>query len=237
MQPTQHNDCKPAEVVLAASLELASASWKITLHDGKRDKPAIYTVGETTPAPRLEHAVAVIEAVRQKWSVPEHAPVAVICEAGQDGFWISRALFARGHQVLVVDPASIRVERHARLVKTDRLDAIRSVMCLRAWVRGERGKMRVVQVPSLEAEAQRQLVRDRGELQKEVVQHDDRIRKLLRTVGCWEQIDSKSFSCLEQGLVRCAEGSALPVLVQAWLERNVSGWHWWKSSSMSLKAL
>jgi transposase len=220
MQPTQHDDCMPAEVVLAVSLELASASWKIALHDGKRDKPAIYTVSEIAPAPRLEHAVAVIETVRQKWSVPRHAPVAVIYEAGQDGFWISRALSARGYQVLVVDPASIPVERHARRAKTDRLDAIRLVMCLRAWVRGERGQMRVVHVPSLEAEAQRQLVRDRGELQKEIGQHHDRIRKLLRTVGCWDQVDSKLVSRLEQGLVRCADGSALPVLLQARLERE-----------------
>ncbi|MET0962398.1 MAG: IS110 family transposase, partial [Noviherbaspirillum sp.] len=42
----------PGEVVLAVSLELSSASWKIALHDGKRDKPAIYTVSEEAPAPR-----------------------------------------------------------------------------------------------------------------------------------------------------------------------------------------
>lgn len=220
MQPTQHNECMPGEVVLAVSLELSSASWKIALHDGKRDKPAIYTVSEEAPAPRLLHAVTVIEAAKQKWSLPEHAPVAVIYEAGQDGFWISRALSARGYQVLVVDPASIPVERHARRAKTDRLDAIRLVMCLRAWVRGERGQMRVVHVPALEAEAQRHLVRDRGELQKEMGQHHDRIRKLLRTVGCWERIDGKLLSCLEQGLVRCADGSALPALLQARLERE-----------------
>src|SRR3712207_1963147 len=135
MQPTQHNDCMPGEAVLAVSLELSGASWKIALHDGKRDRPAIYTVSEQAAAPRLLHAVAVIEAVKQKWSLTEQAPVAVIYEAGQDGFWVSRALFAHGYQVLVVDPASIPVERHARRAKTDRLDAIRLVMCLRAWVR------------------------------------------------------------------------------------------------------
>jgi transposase len=78
MQPTQHDDCMPREVVLAVSFELAGASWKIALHDGKRDKPAIYTVNEQAPAPRLLHAVAVIEAVRQKWSVPEQALVIVV---------------------------------------------------------------------------------------------------------------------------------------------------------------
>ena len=78
MQPTQHNDCMPGEAVLAVSLELSGASWKIALHDGKRDRPAIYTVSEQAAAPRLLHAVAVIEAVKQKWSLTEQAPVAVI---------------------------------------------------------------------------------------------------------------------------------------------------------------
>lgn len=63
MQPTHHNECMPAEVILAVSLELASASWKIALHGGKRDKPAISAVSEIAPAPRLEHAVTVMEAV------------------------------------------------------------------------------------------------------------------------------------------------------------------------------
>jgi hypothetical protein len=56
------------------------------LHDGKRDKPVIYTVSEEVPAPRLLHAVAAIEAVRQKWAVPKDALVIVIYEAGQDSF-------------------------------------------------------------------------------------------------------------------------------------------------------
>jgi transposase len=45
-------------------------------------------------------------------------------EAGQDAFWIGRALQARDIECDVVDPASIAVERHRRGAKTDRLDAI-----------------------------------------------------------------------------------------------------------------
>jgi transposase len=168
---------------LAVSLELSGTSWKLALPDGKQDRPAIYTVNDEAPASRLLHVVAVIDIVKHKWKLSQQVRVAVIHEAGQDGFWISRTLSTRGYQVLVVDPASIPVERHSRRAKTDWLDAIRLVMCLRAWMRGERDRMRVVRVPSLETEAQRHLVRDRGELQKEIGQHRDRIRKLLRTVG------------------------------------------------------
>ncbi|MCP2091920.1 UNVERIFIED_ORG: hypothetical protein J2Y81_008026 [Paraburkholderia sediminicola] len=32
------------ETVLAVSLELAAAKWKVALHDGPREKPAVHTV-------------------------------------------------------------------------------------------------------------------------------------------------------------------------------------------------
>ena len=50
-----------------------------------------------------------------------------------------------------VDPANIPVERHARCAKRDRLDAIRLVMCLRAWLRGELDCVRVVRMPTAQA--------------------------------------------------------------------------------------
>jgi transposase len=111
-------------------------------------------------------------------------------EAGQDGFWICRAMQKVGYEMLVVDPASIPVERHARRAKTDRLDALRLLSCLRAWLRDERDRMHPVQVPAPAAEALRHLARERGQLLKEVGQHRDRIRKLLRTVGCWVNVDA-----------------------------------------------
>jgi transposase len=103
-------------------------------------------------------------------------------EAGPDGFWICRALQKVGYEMLVVDPASIPVERHARRAKTDRLDALRLLSCLRGRLRGERDRMHPVQVPTPGAAALRHLARGRGQLLKEVGQHRDGIRKLLRTV-------------------------------------------------------
>jgi transposase len=132
-------------------------------------------------------------------------------EAGQDAFWICRALQARGIECYVVDPASIPVERHQRRAKTDRLDVIKLVTNLRAWLRGERDRMHVVHVPSPQDEASRQLMRDRGELQKEVQQHRDRMRKLLATLGCWDEIDHKHFAGrLVRDEVKCHDGAPLP---------------------------
>ena len=42
------------ELVLAVSLELAAAKWKVALHDGRRDRPAVHTVAEPHAAARLQ---------------------------------------------------------------------------------------------------------------------------------------------------------------------------------------
>lgn len=220
MQPTQGNDITATEGTLCVAFELSKASWKLALHDGKRDAPAIITVKAEQAAARLDEAMAVIEATKRKWGLTAATPVVVVYEAGQDGFWIARELLQRGVEVKVIDPASLPVQRQARRAKTDRLDAIRLVNSLRAWLRGERDTMHVVQVPSEQAEAQRQLVRDRGELQKEITQHEDRMRKLLRTVGCWDAIGTDFDQRLAKGQVRCHKGQALPAELMMRLQRE-----------------
>src|SRR5437899_3116157 len=220
MQPTQEKDFTLGEAMLAVSLELSKGSWKVALHDGRRDRPAVHTVANEQASKRLTAAVAVIEETKRKWGLSDPTRVVVSYEAGQDGFWIGRALSALGYEALVVDPASIPVERRARRAKTDRLDAIKLVLSLLAWLRGERDRMHVIRVPTVDAEAQRHLARDRGELQKEIGQHRDRTRKLLRTVGCWDSVEGDFAKRLEQGAVSCHDGSALPQELHERLNRE-----------------
>jgi len=214
MLSTQGTDFTPGEVILGVSLELSQKSWKIALQDGRRDKPSIYNVSNEEAAKRLAEAAAVIEAQKVKWQLEGACRVVVMYEAGQDGFWISRALTELGYEALIVDPASIPVERHARRAKTDRLDAIKLVNCLLGYLRGERDRMHVIRVPEESAEGQRHLARDRGELQKEIQQHRDRMRKLLRTVGNWEGVVTDFEARLKKGEVKCHNGKALPPELQ-----------------------
>ena len=105
--------------MLAVSLELAAASWKIAFHDGRREKPAVHTVTNPQAAARLQAALDLIECQKRQWSLPARVRTVVCYEAGQDAFWICRALQAHGIKCYVVDAASIPVVRHKRRAKTD----------------------------------------------------------------------------------------------------------------------
>ncbi|MEI6003125.1 hypothetical protein H3V53_40400 [Paraburkholderia bengalensis] len=70
------------EIILAASLELAGAKWKIALHDGRRDRPAIHTITEPHSAARLQAVLDLLTAYRDKWSLPSDTRIVVSYEAG-----------------------------------------------------------------------------------------------------------------------------------------------------------
>ena len=218
MQPTQRVDRRPT---LDVSLELAGKAWKIAATDGKRRHPAVVAVDASPLWARLQALLRRLGELKSKWGLPQGCAVHLIYEAGQDGFWIARALEAEGIRVIVVDAASIQVPRHARRAKTDRLDALKLLETLRGWLRGERGELRVLHIPSEAAEARRLLARERGLLQKEVGQHRDRARKLLLLHGCTEDLDENFLERLVAGKVRRADGSPLPEELWNWLMREV----------------
>lgn len=109
------------DTVLAVSLELSAAQWKVALHDWLWEKPAVHTVNAARADARLQAVLDLIELHKQKWSPS-----------------------SREFDCYVVDAASIPVQRHKRRAKTDRLDAIKLVINLHAWLCGERDRMRVV---------------------------------------------------------------------------------------------
>ena len=70
MRTDQTFTTRGEEVVLAVSLELAAAKWKVALHDGRREKPAVHTVAQPQAAARLQAVLGLIEAHKEKWSLP-----------------------------------------------------------------------------------------------------------------------------------------------------------------------
>ncbi|WP_407169166.1 IS110 family transposase [Bradyrhizobium sp. ORS 111] len=108
-------------------------------------------------------------------------PRVVSCyEAGYDGFWLHRLLEAAGITNFVFDAASIAVEQRARRAKTDRIDGELLLRTLMAYLRGEPRVVRIVRVPSVEAEDARRASRGRDRLVTEQTAHTNRIKALLR---------------------------------------------------------
>ena len=103
-------------------------------------------------------------------------PVLACYEAGPSGYDLHRQLTALGVACQVVAP-SLTPRRPGERIKTDRRDALKLLRLLRA------GELSPVRVPDEAEEAVRDLVRCRGNLQKEVLRWRQRLVKFLDRHG------------------------------------------------------
>ena len=103
------------------AIELSKQSWVIAFNTPLSEKISRRTLKGCDWKGLLE----LIEEVRARVSRETGRAVEVIScyEAGYDGFWLHRQLEAHGIRNYVIDPASLQVDRRARRVKTDRIDA------------------------------------------------------------------------------------------------------------------
>src|SRR5258707_10039562 len=100
------------EVVLAVSLELAAAKWKVALHDGRRERPAVHTVAQPQAAARLQAVLDLIEAHKEKWSLPAGIRPGVNYQTRPDAFWVFPAPPTQHLAGPPVYPAPLPIERH-----------------------------------------------------------------------------------------------------------------------------
>jgi transposase len=159
---------------LYMAFELSEKDWKLSLSDVERS-PSRYTVAAGDTAALLE----CIAKAKARCALAPEASVASCYEAGRDGFWLHRWLIAHGIDNIVVDSASIEVNRRARRAKTDRLDGDKLLAMLIRYGAGERRVWSVVRVPTPEQEDARRAHRELGRLGQERIAHINRIRALL----------------------------------------------------------
>ncbi|MPW24104.1 IS110 family transposase [Paraburkholderia sp. CNPSo 3157] len=159
---------------LYMAFELGDKSWKLSLGDGQR-APSRCTVaaGDTTAV-----LIAIANA-RARCHLGADAPVYSCYEAGRDGFWLHRWLTEQDIVNLVVDSASIEVNRRRRRAKTDRLDSDKLLSMLIRYYAGERRVWAVARIPTPEQEDDRRLHRELERLRQERTAHINRIRSLL----------------------------------------------------------
>jgi transposase len=125
---------------------------------------------------------AVAECLRKakiRFGLPEQARVHSCYEAGRDGWWLHRWLLAQGIDNIVVDSASIEVNRRARRAKNDRLDGDKLLAMLLRWHAGERRLWSVLRSPTLQEEDARRVERELDRLTHERTAHSNRVGSLL----------------------------------------------------------
>ena len=158
---------------LYMSLELGDRSWKLTIGDGRRG-PSRYSVEAGDTAAVLD----CVAKARARCGVSAESRVHSCYEAGRDGWWLHRWLIAQGIDNIVVDSASIEVNRRARRAKTDRLDGEKLLAMLLRHHGGER-VWSVLHEPTLEDEDARRTHRELARLMHERIAHTNRISSLL----------------------------------------------------------
>lgn len=176
---TTRQQCTENLSVLYLAFELSSKTWKLGFSIGLGQKARIRTIESGD----LAGLKSEIELARRRFKLPEQIRVESCYEAGRDGFWLHRYLTAAGIRNLVVDSASIEVNRRRRRAKADRLDVDSLVRMLIRYGYGEHKLWSVVHVPSLEEEDGRQLHRELATMEKEKNRTSNRIRGLLATQG------------------------------------------------------
>ncbi|WP_232445154.1 hypothetical protein [Burkholderia ubonensis] len=156
---------------LYVAFELGDRSWKLSLGDGVR-APSCCTVA----AGDIAAVFTAIAKAKARCHLATDAPVRSCYEAGRDGFWLHRCLEAHRITNLVVDSASIEVNRRRRRAKTDRLDSDKLLSMSMRYHAGERRVWAVARIPTPQQEDERRLHRELNRLRQERTAHTNRIR-------------------------------------------------------------
>jgi transposase len=213
-QTAQSTLPNPIPRVLYLAFELGQKQYKLGFTTGLGQQPRLRAItARDTAALQLE-----IQLARQRFSLPETASVLSCYEAGRDGFWLHRYLQAHGIANLVVDSASIEVNRRARRMKTDRLDVGKLLTMLIRFHLGEYQVWRVVNIPTIEVEDARHLHRELASLKRDRTRHINRIKGSLAGQGVSIPVKQDFLDLLSK--VRLWNGKPLSANLCVRLERE-----------------
>jgi transposase len=176
--------------------------------------PATPTAGESL--------MAEIKGAKHRFALPPETPVVSCYEAGRDGFWLHRFLVHNGVESIVVDAASIEVNRRKRRAKSDKLDASKLVSMLIRWHNGEKKLWAVVRVPTVADEDGRQLHRELIELKTERTAIVNRIKGLLASLGLTITVDADLPERLAE--LRQWDGAGVPPALRQRILRDFERW-------------
>ena len=210
--PPRNEAAAPAEAedsTLYVAIEINRKSWVAGIKSPASERIGLHSLG----AADIEALEDLIERHRAKAerSLGREVRVLYCYEAGYERFWLARWLDqVMSVETVVLDPASLLVNRKAKQRKTDRIDATKMVRALLAHDRGNAAVLSRMQVPSVEEEDRKRLLRERRRLVKEQTSLTNSIKGLLKLHGVFDlQPRAKGFEA-KFAEVRTAYGSPFP---------------------------
>jgi transposase len=194
---------------LYMAFELSQKNWLLGFTVGFGQRPRLRSI----PARDLVALQKEIQLAKDRFALPEDVQVVSCYEAGRDGFWLDRYLHSQEVDNLVIDSASIEVNRRAKQAKTDRLDLGKLLTMLMRYHAGEKKVWSVVHVPTASVEDHRHLHRELADLKAHRTQHTNRIKGYLANQGICMPIRDNFPEELKQ--LRLWNGEPLPSGLQA----------------------
>ncbi len=167
---------------LYVAVEVSRKGWVVGLKSPLGEKIGLHTLG----AADVAGLKGLLEKHRSRAerALGRGVEVRVCYEAGYEGFWLARWLQQEiGLEAVVLDPASLLVNRKAKQRKTDRIDTKKMVRALLAYDRGDAAVLSRVRVPSVEEEDRKRLLRERQRLVRERTSLTNAIKGLLTLHG------------------------------------------------------
>jgi transposase len=148
--------------------------------------------------------------------------IVVAFEAGRDGFWLARWLWARDVEAYVIHPTSIAVSREHRRAKTDRLDTQLLMRAFLGWLRGETRHCSMVAIPTIEEEDARRPNRERQNLVTEQTRIINQMKAIFARFGIRTLRPTMRKVAEKLEALRTAEGTPLPPNTLAELRRHLA---------------
>ncbi len=211
---TRREEYSEAKGTLYMGLELGSGQWRLGFTTGLGQKARERSIGaRDVTALKRE-----IGRAKERFHLASSARVVSCYEAGRDGFWLHRLLVEAGIDNVIVDSASIEVNRRAKRVKTDALDVRKLSAMLVRYDEGERKVWSVVRVPTADEEDNRHLHRELETLKAERTRLTNRIHGLLAGQGVRVEVKKDLLEQLKA--VRLYNGRPLPPALHCRLVRE-----------------
>ena len=207
---------------LYVAIEISRKSWVVGIKGPSGPRIGLHTLA----AADVAALGRLIEVGRAGAERALGRAVRVLCcyEAGYEGFWLARWLDrALSVETVVLDPASLLVNRKAKQRKTDRIDAKKMVRALLAHDRGDAAVLSRVRVPSVDEEDRKRLLRERRRLVKERTALTNAIGGVLKLHGIFDlrprarRVQGGFAARLAE--VETAYGAPLPPRVRREIER------------------